>query len=382
MSIKQAFRVFRVSLEDRRYRARARRLGLTYAPDAIAERIDGEALTRALEDGNLRIFAAVRHHNWEGHNLIPALEKFGEVTHFDWGKEGFAEENRWDATEKRRMNRLLLERLDTALAAEPMHLFFGYLSGRNVYPETIRAIRERGLVTVNLALDDRAKFVSRKKYGYRFGNSEIAQAFDLCCTSTASALPKYLVEGGNPLLLPEGANPEVYRPVGGGFRHDVSFIGQCYGMRPGVIAELKRRGIEVATFGYGWPGGPVPVERMVEIYGESRINLGFGGVGVSDKLVCLKGRDFEIPMSGGLYLTQHNPELSLVYRVGEEIMTYRTPDELAERITHLLNHPDEADRIRKAGHARALAEHTWEHRMATVLGRALGFTPESIPRRT
>ena len=80
----------------------------------------------------------------------------------------------------------------------------------------------------------------------------------------------------------------------------------------------------------------------------------------------LKGRDFEVPMSGGLYLTQHNPELALVYKVGEEIMTYRSEKDCVETIKLLLSDQVRAERIRKAGQARALRDHTWEKRFEDV----------------
>ena len=36
--------------------------------------------------GSLRICAIYHHYNWENYSLRPALEKFGEVLHYDWGK--------------------------------------------------------------------------------------------------------------------------------------------------------------------------------------------------------------------------------------------------------------------------------------------------------
>lgn len=381
MSLSEYRRLLRVFLEDRVYHLRAKRKGLVYDEAAICSRMGPRArlLDRAVAEGNLRIFAAFRHHRWERHNLIPALEKLGEVVHFDWGEEGFPPDRQWTPEDKRAMNRLMLDRLAQAEREGKFHLFFGYLSGRTTTPETIRKIGERGIVTVNLGLDDRAKFISRRKHGAWLGNCDIAPAFDLSCTSTESALEKYLVAGGNPLFMPEGANPDVYRPMDVEFEHDVTFVGQCYGMRPHFVDELRGLGVKVETFGYGWPNGPVDVDEMVAMYSKSRINLGFGGVGVTRKLVCLKGRDFEVPMCGGLYATQYNPELERVYRVGEEIVCYRDARDLAAKIKFLLAHPHEAERIRRAGHARAVREHTWEsrfrHMLACMLGKGDGAAP-------
>ena len=146
----------------------------------------------------------------------------------------------------------------------------------------------------------------------------------------------------------------------------MSFVGQCYGNRPAIIQALKDRGIHVEAFGYGWPNGPLSTEDMVRMYSKSKISLGFGGVVGHQDTFCLKGRDFEIPMSGGLYLTEYSPELERVFKIEKEILTYRTFDELVKKIQYLLDHPDKAEDIRKAGHRRAISEHTWEMRFEKI----------------
>ena len=82
--------------------------------------------------------------------------------------------------------------------------------------------------------------------------------------------------------------------------------------------------------------------------------------------MCLKGRDFEIPASGGLYLTQHNLELSLVYDIGKEILTYKNTEDCAKTVSKLLDNSDQAELIRKAGQERCLKNHTYERRWLDV----------------
>ena len=173
-------------------------------------------------------------------------------------------------------------------------------------------------------------------------------------------------EGGLAMFWPEAAHPDIHKPYDIPFEFDVSFIGGKYGWRPRFIARLCKTGIKVACFGNGWKNGPLSDEEMVKLYSRSRINLGFGGVGYSKTLTCIKARDFEVPMSGGLYLTQDNPELSLVYEVGKEIMTYSNEKDCAQKVKWLLAHPDEADNIRNAGRIRALRDHTWKKRFASA----------------
>jgi spore maturation protein CgeB len=107
---------------------------------------------------------------------------------------------------------------------------------------------------------------------------------------------------------------------------------------------------------------------MVKMYSRSRISLGFGGVVGHKDTYHLKGRDFEVPMSGGLYLTEHHEELERVYEVGKEIVTYAGQEDLVSKIRWLLSHPEEAERIRLAGRERALREHTWEMRFEKIFG--------------
>ena len=129
---------------------------------------------------------------------------------------------------------------------------------------------------------------------------------------------------------------------------------------------MKEHSINAEAFGYDWPNGPLSTEDMVRMYSKSEINLGFGGVAGYQNTFCLKGRDFEIPMSGGFYLTEHSLELERVFEIEKEISTYRTLDELVKKIQYFLDYPDKAEAIRKAGHRRAASEHTWEMRFEKV----------------
>ena len=214
------------------------------------------------------------------------------------------------------MNRALVDLVDRWCRDERPDVIFTYLSGELVWPETVQAMRSQGIPIVNLCLNDKEHFVGKVRGGRAFGMRDICRHFDLCWTSTEDALKKYCVEGAMPLYLPEGANPEVHRPYDVERSIDVAFVGQCYGNRPEVIRKLQEKGIRAEAFGFGWPNGALATDEMVKMYSRSRINLGFGGVAGHDDTYCLKGRDFEIPMSGGLYVTESCAELGKFFRPG------------------------------------------------------------------
>ncbi|MBI5905405.1 MAG: glycosyltransferase [Deltaproteobacteria bacterium] len=317
--------------------------------------------------GSLRTLAIFHDFNWERTAFLPALGKFGEAVCYDW-RDRFDHGSRdWEKKLKAEMNRDLLGFARALSKERPLGFIFTYLSGGLVTPETVRELSNLGAPMVNLALNDKESFVGRVRGGLAMGVRDICRHFDLCWTSTRDALEKYCVEGAIPLYLPEGANPEIHRPYEAEHAIDVSFVGQCYENRPAVIGALRDAGIRVEAFGPGWPSGPLPTEEMVRTYSRSRINLGFGGVAGHKDTFHLKGRDFEVPMSGGLYLTEHCDELDRFFEIGKEIVTYRGVEDLVAKVRWLLANPGEADAIRRAGRRRALSEHTWEMRFETVL---------------
>ena len=222
--------------------------------------------------------------------------------------------------------------------------------------------RTQGSLVINFCLDDKLDFPGKKYNGIYSSPAALASKVHLNLTSSSDSIIKYFAHGGDAIFWPEAAHPEIHKPFDREFKYDVSFVGARYGWRPYFIEKLKDKGINISCFGKGWPNGPLSNEDMIKLYSESRINLGFSGIGHSKRLMCLKGRDFEVTMSGGLYLCQNNPELESVYKIGDEIMTYSSVQDCFNKIINLLDDPKRAERIRSAGHMRALKDHTYEQR--------------------
>jgi spore maturation protein CgeB len=274
------------------------------------------------------------------------------------------------------MNVAMLAAFREANAKQPVDAVVGYLSGHNTDPRVLRTMAEEGAAIFNFCWDDTLSFPG-KLYGGRYTSpAALAAEVDLNLTNVPASIVKYRVHGGLAAFLPEAADPKINKPYDLSFEYDVSFVGARYGWRPRFIQALERRGIHIECFGPGWPNGPLAFDEMVRLYSQSRINLGFSGIGHSKKICCLKGRDFEVPMSGGLYLTQEHPDLHRVYQVGREILTYSSVEDCAQKIRWALAHPGEAQCIRERGRERCLREHTYEacwtrvFHMAGILGEA------------
>ena len=312
---------------------------------------------------SLNILAVFKHHNWEKFSLIPALEKFGDVFHFDWSnflKKGH--------TNKNKINDMLVEFFNNLHEKQKIDLIFGYFSGEIIEESTLIYFKEKGVPIINLSLNDRELFVGRIRNGKAQGIRDICKHVSISWTSTESAVKKILVEGGTPIYLPEGANPDLHKPYPNEKKiYPVSFVGACYGKRPIILNQLMSKGINVVAFGNGWPAGSLETDEMVKTYSRSKINLGFSSVGSYEDLHCLKGRDFEVTMSGGLYLTEHNKELSNFFRIGEEILTWSTPDNLAEKIQFLLSNDKLCADISSACLRSSREKHSWQSRIGSII---------------
>jgi hypothetical protein len=336
--------------------------------DALAERRARMEIPRILPR-RPRVFVAVRQVNWELAALVEPWKAVAEIVHYDFGKEFNPRDRDWERRGRSAFGPALVERVREEHARSPIDIFFSYLSGQWVGPEAIRRIRELGMITVNCDFDDVYLFWGHRRAGHFSGSAEIAPEFDMCVSSQSEAcVGKYVAIGAHPLFLPPGGNPAVFgpqppreeRPVG------VSFIGSRYGRRARTISRMGRSGIPVVARGNGWPAGPVTQEGMVRLYQSSLVTLGFGFAADTGR-VGIKGRDFEVPLSGCAYLTSYNPDLAACFEEDKEILFYRDEDDLIAQTKYCLAHPEEAKAIGLAGRERALREHTWEDRWRELI---------------
>lgn len=371
-----------IKKEYRYYLNKARHLALdTIEPAEMWTRLQSKLSKRNIvwPNGNdCHILYVSTPSPWEDHNLPPEIAKIASCsTYYLSHRPGFP--NAGNIQEQR-----LFCDIDLVKYIEELHqqhkidIVLSYLSGSHLSPSSVEEIGNLGIATFLFHLDDRISFRGQIINGCWTGSASVASAYDACLTASSDSIIKYLVEGGLAFEWPEGANPEVYKWQHLPFRYEVSFVGARYGFRAELISYLRNRGINIECFGHGWNNARVGVEDQVKIYNQSRINLGFGYIGFS-KEQHFKGRDFEVPMSGGLYLTSHNQYLPSVYDIGNEIMTYATMEDCYNKIKWLLSNPEEAARIRLAGYTRATNDHKWRDRIALLVhGPGHFMNPEII----
>jgi spore maturation protein CgeB len=104
---------------------------------------------------------------------------------------------------------------------------------------------------------------------------------------------------------------------------------------------------------------------MYEILARSRMTLNTHGRIAGHDANNL--RLFEATGMGSLLVTDAKRNMSDLFEVGSEVVTYRDAEECAKVVRYYLDHPDEAASISAAGQRRTMRDHTWANRMARLV---------------
>jgi len=360
------------------------RLSKDFSQREVKEELSTRLMQRGLvlkprPKGDLHILYASRPGPWDAEALLPALSVFGDVSTYFSTERGYAPENEasW-GSERERMGRDFVAFVKEAHARKPIDLLLTYFSGYDVQAFAIKEIGSLGVLTATFHLDDRLSFRGGRIRGDWTGPAAVCRAYDLNLTQAPESLVKYRVEEGISYLWPLAADHHRYYPRETEFKYDVSFVGSAHGYRKPMIQYLQKRGINVATFGKGWPNGFISASHIPEVFSASRINLSFDDISYS-RYQCCKCRDFEIPMTGALMLSTHNPHLGLYFELGKEVFTFNTKEQCVDQIHRLLADEELCHEARRSVLKTARRQHSWEDRVAELLN-VCGLLYPGLPK--
>lgn len=333
--------------------------------DMIAARM-ADGGTRTLAGvGRPTIFLVGTYYEQENSGFIQALDAAGTLVPLKTaaGGYGIAPPNGpGDLAAIAENDRQIVRQITAAHSEERVDVLIGTMVAQSVSLEALQHVRRMGIPVLNIAMDDRLTDHWESRGATRLGAIGLAPAVDLVLHTTPEYIPRYLADGHPAVFWPFGSDPELFTPAATK-RFDVCFVGNNYGWRATLIRDLERAGIRVECFGSGFQNGHIDAARVAEVFGQSRIVLGVGTVAHSRRIVTLKLRDFDGPMSGSLYMTTENADLRELFAVGQEIEMYRTPAECIALIKRYLADDEARERIAAAGRRRALRDHPWEQRI-------------------
>jgi spore maturation protein CgeB len=276
-------------------------------------------------------------------------------------------------------HKLQLSIKDFADKVEPNLIFFSLFSNQFEI-ETLEYLKSR-YMTINWFGDDQWRFDEF--------SSKYARHFSYCVTTDQYAIPKYRQLGQENIIYSQwAAIKKDQMPKFQEYKNDVVFVGAFHPYRKWFIECLIKENINVKTFGYGWPNGPVSSEEMNELFISSKINLNIGNSISFDIRYLLSGirpfintlrspknssqtkaRNFEIPFFNGFQLTDYTPSIENYFSLGKEIVCYKDIDQAIMLVKYYLENETERELIKNAGHERAFKEHSYINRLKDVLDR-------------
>ena len=318
------------------------------------------------QGGSPRLFFLGTDELQDRSGIIQALDRLAELTYFTRSDGSYGQNFPGSDEERRGTNsdRLLALVRELAATGRTPTILLAQTWAGYVDPKVLGKIRdEYGTLIINIGFDDRHQYWGHKVNGEWWGTYGLIPYLDLSLTAAPECVEWYQKEGCPASFFPEASDPDIFHPMPELPKlHDVCFVGSRYGIREKIVTGLRKSGVQVAAYGAGWEGGRLDTQDVPRLFAQSKIVLGVGTIGYCEDFYALKMRDFDGPMSGSCYVTHDNPDLRLVYEVGEEVVTYRSLGDCVEKVRWYLSHEDERERIAQAGRERALTDHTWEKR--------------------
>jgi spore maturation protein CgeB len=251
--------------------------------------------------------------------------------------------------------------------------------------QALKRLRRDNVPTAMWFVEDREVFPYWKAF---------APLYDIFAVIQKGDFPERLKEIGQnaSLYLPLAADPAVHRPLELSavdrrkYGSELSFVGAGYPNRRLAFRQLA--GYDLRIWGNDWDGETtlapfmqrggerIETEEVVRIFNATAINVNLHssvrpGVLVGDG-DFVNPRTFELAACGAFQVVDRRALLPELFDAGE-LAQFSDMRELLDLVEHYRTRPEERAEVAERGRARVLAEHTYAHRMRTLLEHAAGL---------
>lgn len=257
--------------------------------------------------------------------------------------------------------------------------------GRGIELETIEELKRKGILMVMWYPD----------YPISDPTIALARKMDYFLTPVEGMLSFYQEKGiKNVSVLPQGFEPSFFhidditdddiRTYGS----DITFIGtleptHLYRFRSKrlkrVIKEgfnlkwwgrplsrkIKNIGLMLSPLGMSYGGKPVYLKEFAKVVKTSKIFIAFDAA--PDVRKCISVRTYMALGCGAFYMCQHVDGIDEIFMPDEEIITFKTDDEMIDKIRYYLPKEDLRKKIASRAQAKVLKEHTYQARAQQLL---------------
>ncbi len=264
------------------------------------------------------------------------------------------------------------------------------LDGMNTPLRHVDAVRMLGIRTAVWFTDD--------PY-YTDITAGIAPHYDRVFTLERNCVPFYERHGCKRVYyLPLGVFPAAFRPFNPrpALRGDIGFIGTAYWNRVRLFERalplLAHRKLYIAGMWWdrlsNYKAFRTRIDaqawqdpnRTCERYNGNRVVINvhrahddetYNKNSANVSAVSPNPRTFEISASGTLQMTDAREDLEQFYVPGSEVVTFDSPEDLANKAEYYLTHEEERQQIALRGLYRTMRDHTYASRLDRLLESAM-----------
>jgi spore maturation protein CgeB len=219
--------------------------------------------------------------------------------------------------------------------------------------------------------------------------------YDLIATYSRATVPIFKEMGAKAAAwIPLAGDPALHPKVEGSLVEQrsnsaaVSFIGAWRPEREAILSRLQGFNLKIWGPDWGrrcrhnraimkaWQGRSLHGVEFASAIANSKVNL---NIIDPSNYPAANMRFFEIPVVGGLQVSSICPEMMDVFRHGEHVFYYQSPEELQSNLETILADDTLREQVAGAAHRKVLAEHTYVHRVRTLLRHLEAHTAEGEP---
>ena len=251
------------------------------------------------------------------------------------------------------------------------------LMGDSILPQTLEKIKQRGVILANWFHDplinpDSKKFVKEISpyydYFFIYDDEDVLNSIKINAPCVRN--------------IPLACDPEVHKTVfltpeeKKKYGSEICFVGSMEHNREELLRSLRE--FDLAIWG-NWEKKDAQLWKyyrqkniygqiLAKVYNACSVALDIDIFYVSgQRAFDINPRVYESTACGAFTMTNENPYLNEFYEIDKEIVCYSNEQDLKEKITFYLKHPEERKSIARNGQSRAHQDHTYEKRMRKII---------------
>jgi len=157
------------------------------------------------------------------------------------------------------------------------------------------------------------------------------------------------------------------------YKSDIIFAGNQHKKKYRIEYLNALSGLDLKVYGkwnkpvYGYTGINLIGTEYIKALKSAKIGLDFALSG--SKYLNVKSKIFELACAGCMIMVDDFPEMENYFEYEKEIVGFKSPEDLREKVEYYLKHDSEREKIARAGRERFLKCHTWEKRLNYIFNK-------------